>query len=349
MMTEDWQRRSGAIVLVGIAVLLLLLTGRLLYINSVLGPRLRMLAAKQHGGELVIPARRGTIYDCRGRVLATSRQQPDVFVDPLYVDDVDSLAGELGARLALPTSDIAGKIRSRSRHRFVVIARGVDDATTESISSLRSPAVGLVDRAVRAYPLGESLAPVLGIVGRDGHGLEGIELLHDKHLNGHDGRRSTVVDARRRALRQAQEGGTSPIDGGHVVLTIDAEIQRITFEALKEGVADFEAQSGLAVVTSPGNGHVLAMVNVSSRDSSATIATRAPPRRNRVVTDPVEPGSTFKPFVACGALEGGFVTTEELIDCGMGSHRFGKRVVSDVSPHGMLSVLEIVSKSSNIG
>ncbi len=347
--TDRWQRRSGAVLLTGVAILLLLLTGRLVYINTVLGPRLIALAVQQRAGSSIIPAQRGAIFDARGRVLATSRQQPDVFVDPLHVEDVDSLARELSVRLGRPVQEMTDKIRDRAHRRFVEIARGVDEATAEAVKALHSPGVGLTDRLVRTYPEAGSLAQLLGFVGRDGHGLEGIELAYDDHLSGEDGRRSTIRDARRRALWRSEAGGASPVDGGHVVLTIDAEIQRIAHHALVDAVAKFEAQSGVAVVMSPTDGRILAMVNVPTFDPGHVGATTGDVRRNRALTDPVEPGSTFKPFIACGALQGGFVSSEELIDCGMGSHRFGRRLVTDVSPHGMMNLMGIVAKSSNVG
>ncbi|MHC4695247.1 MAG: peptidoglycan D,D-transpeptidase FtsI family protein [Planctomycetota bacterium] len=347
--SDRWQRRSGAVILAGTAALLLALTGRLAQVHTAFGPRLSALAQQQRAGNSIIPAQRGTIVDARGRVLATSRQKPDVFVDPLYVEDVDSLAGELSARLDLPFAEMADKIRSRRHSRFVVIARSVDEAASEAVRAMHSPAVGLTERAVRTYPLGGALAHVLGFVGRDGHGLEGLELAYDDHLSGRDGRRSTIRDARRRALWPSGEGVLAPVDGGQIVLTIDAEVQRIAHDALADAVAEFEAQSGVAVIMSPADGRVLAMVNVPTYDPHNVMLASEDLRRNRVVTDPVEPGSTFKPFIACGALDGGFVSTVELIDCGMGSHRFGRRLVTDVSPHGMMNVLGIVAKSSNVG
>jgi cell division protein FtsI (penicillin-binding protein 3) len=331
------------------AILLVGLTGRLVYVNTVLGPRLLSRAKLQREGKSIIPARRGTILDARGRVLATSRQKPDVFVDPSRVEDIDALARALSARLDQPAQQIADTIRSRSTRRFAMIARGVDTTTAEAVRAMGSPAVGITESAVRTYPIGKSVAQILGFVGRDGDGLEGIELAYNDHLAGRDGRRSTIRDARRRVLWPATHGDVAPVDGGHIVLTLDAEIQRITHDALADAVTQFEAQSGVAVVISPADGRVLAMVSVPTYDPEHLTSGSGDLRRNRAVTDPVEPGSTFKPFIACGALDGGFVSVSELIDCKMGSHRFGRRLVTDVSPHGLMDLSGIVAKSSNVG
>ncbi|UCE61258.1 MAG: penicillin-binding protein 2 [Phycisphaerales bacterium] len=346
---DRWQRRSGAALLCGVALLLLALAGRLAYVNAVLRPQLEQVAHKQQLGNAILPARRGTIFDTRGRVLATSRQKPDVFVDPLYVDDLDSLAGELGPRVNLPADEIAHKVRYREHTRFVPIAQRVDEVTAGAVRQMGSPAVGLTERPARMYPTGKSMAQVLGFVGRDGYGLEGLELQHDQHLRGENGRRSTIRDARRRAIWPSHKSARQPIDGGHIVLTIDAEIQRIAEAVLQEAVGKFEAQSGVAVVMSPHNGDVLAMVSAPTFDPRSLASSPGELRRNRAITDPTEPGSTFKPFIAAGALEGGFVSTTEKIDCHMGQHYFGRRLVTDGSPHGMMDLLGIVSKSSNIG
>jgi cell division protein FtsI (penicillin-binding protein 3) len=134
-----------------------------------------------------------------------------------------------------------------------------------------------------------------------------------------------------------------------VVLTIDAELQRITEAALKGGVEKVQAQSGVAVVMSPGTGEVLAMACYPAFDPASAEEAPAKLRRNRAVTDPTEPGSTFKPFIASGALEGSYVSLTEQIDCHMGSKFFGSREIRDVKKCGMLDLRGILTYSSNIG
>jgi cell division protein FtsI (penicillin-binding protein 3) len=336
-------------VLVGVIALLFLLGGRIAYIDTALRPKLLDIAHRQQHGSSVITARRGTIFDTRGRVVAVSRYRPDVFVDPTRVEDIEKLAYELSARINRSAESIANKIHNRRSPRYVVIATQVDVVTADAVRAMRNPAVGLTDRVVRTCPLGSSMAHVLGFVGRDGHGLEGIERAHDEHLAGRDGRRASVRDARRRAMWKSHGGYTPPIDGGSVVLTIDAEIQRVTEEALARRVRAFEAESGVAVVMSPKSGHILAMACVPTFDPNQVGSAPPEVRRNRAVTDPTEPGSTFKPFIACGALEGGFVTKTEQIDCQMGEYRIGRRNVVDTRPYGLMDIKGIITRSSNIG
>jgi cell division protein FtsI (penicillin-binding protein 3) len=150
-------------------------------------------------------------------------------------------------------------------------------------------------------------------------------------------------------LRRLERVGTPPIDGGHLVLTLDAEIQRIVEQTLAETVGQFEASSAVGIVMAPKTGEVLAMACIPAFDPAMAWVVGSGIRRNRAVTDPVEPGSTFKPFILAAALDGGFVTLEEVIDCRHGTYCVGGRVIRDVSPHGALTAAQIVIKSSNVG
>lgn len=346
---DRYQRRCGAAILFGIILLLAVLAGRLVQINSVMRPRLEAIAQTQQWRTAAIPARRGMILDARGRVLALSRQIPDVFIDPKLVENLEELAADLGARLNLNPDEIIEKVSRRSSSRFVVVASGVDEVAADAVRALQHPAVGVVYRSARAYPLGATTAHVLGFVGRDEEGLEGIELAYDEDLSGESGSRSTVLDGRRRPFWGSATGYTPPIDGRNIILTIDSEMQRLAAEALANAVTEFQADSGVSIVMDPRDGRILAMTCYPSFDPDHPGRESAEVRRNRAVTDPVEPGSAFKPIIACGALDGGFVTTSEMIDCEMGTFRFGRRQVTDTSPHGPLNLAGIIAKSSNIG
>lgn len=343
------RRRLSVVVLSGAIVLLLGLFGRLIYINKVESPRLLELAAEQRRATAIVPARRGMIFDSRGRTVAASEQTPDVFLDPVLIRDLPGTAQALAPRLNTSADEIVEKIRSRPGSRFIIVAEAVDEITAEAVSALKLPGVGLSDRFVRKYPLHESMAHVLGWVGRDRKGLEGIELLYDAHLAGKDGRRGTITDARRRALGRTEDDLVLPQDGGHVVLTIDAEIQRMVESALREAIDKVSAESGIGVLMDPYTGDIVAMACWPSFDANEAHAVPVELRRNRAVTDPTEPGSTFKPFIASGALEGSYVNTTEKIHCQDGAHYFGRRLITDTKPRGILDLKGILAKSSNIG
>lgn len=341
--------RMAAFMLICLMALLLGLGGRVVHINTVERETYIARAEEQRRSATVIPARRGMVMDRRGRVVAATEFLPDVFVDPSRVKDVDSLAARLAPPLNMTPERIKAKITQRAGTQYVILATRVDEITERAVRDLNDPAIGLDARPVRTYPLIDSMAHVLGWVGRDGSGMEGIELQFDGHLRGTPGRRATIRDVRRRGIMPAEEEVTPPSDGGHVVLTIDAEIQRITEAALRKGVEDVHAQSGVAVVMAPGTGEVLAMACFPAFDPTAANDAPAKLRRNRAVTDPTEPGSTFKPFIASGALEGSYISLTEQIDCHMGQKFFGSREIRDVKKCGMLDLRGILTYSSNIG
>lgn len=340
---------AGAFCLSLILIALLGLGVRLYFINTTMGPSLIAMANQQHIGATVIPSRRGRILDRRGRVVATTRSMADVFIDGARVDDLDAVAGPLGARLNQEPAAIVERVRRRPQSRYIVLARRVDRVTADAVKALKHPGIGVTQQPVRVYPLGSSMAHVVGFVGRDHHGLEGMELQFDKHLSGEDGRIGTLHDARRRALWRRNEDYKPPTDGGDVYLTIDAEVQRFTEEALRDSVAEFEAESGVVVVMIPHTGEVLAMASYPTFDPNAVSDSQLDHRRNRVLTDSAEPGSTFKPFIACGALHHGVITTSEKFNCHNGRYYIGGRVVQDTRPSGYLDLTGIITRSSNIG
>lgn len=346
---NPFRPRMAVFMMACLMMFLLGLGGRLWYINTAMRDSLIERAVQQRRSTTIVPARRGMIMDRKGRVVAATEFLPDVFVDPTRITDLDALASKLAPPLNLTAGGIKAKVRERAASRYVVLASRVDEITEEAVRELNDPAVGLEAKPVRTYPLGQSMAHVLGWVGRDGSGMEGVELQFDAHLRGTPGSRATIRDVRRRGIMPADEGAVSPVDGGHVVLTIDAEVQRITEAALERGVESAQAESGVAVVMSPATGDVLAMACYPGFDPASADQAPAKLRRNRTVTDPTEPGSTFKAFIASGALEGSYVSLTEQIDCHMGQKYFGSRLIRDVKKCGMLDLRGILTYSSNIG
>jgi len=347
---DRYQCRAGLVVFVAIGLLFAGLAYRLVHINTAYRERLLASAERQHESTSNLPARRGTILDRNGRVVAGTRQMPDVFIDPFGVADMESLAAAVAARLSVSPNEILEMLQRRPGSRYVVVAREVDETTADAIRSMNNAHVGLTDNAVRYHPLGSSMAHVIGFVGRDGYGLEGIELAFDKHLRGRDGKRETIRDARRRALMPSEAPPMLPIDGGHVVLTIDAEIQNIVERALAKGIADVEAASGVSVVLDVTNGHILGMACHPTFDLNDAGNVPVELRRNRVITDTVEPGSTIKPLIASGALDGRFISLTDKIDCNNGRpFRFPGRSLTDTRPCGLLDLTGIITYSSNVG
>ncbi|MFQ5491197.1 MAG: peptidoglycan D,D-transpeptidase FtsI family protein, partial [Phycisphaerae bacterium] len=348
------RRQTVAIVGVGalLGVALVALGARLVHINTTLSPKLTTLKQGQYVSRRVLPARRGTIFDSRGRVLGGSRELWGVFADPALVTNVESTSARLGTILGLEAGEIEQALRGRASKRFCWIKRRVPAAEADAIRQARLSGVGLLSEPVRHYPLGSLAGQVLGFVGVEGGGLDGIELLHDRWLSGKDGQAWVLRDTRRQALTSAFDSrrhDTPARDGGHILLTIDSAIQSFVERSLAERVERFEALRGVAVVMDPRSGDVLAMANYPGFEPNHYSTAPAEVRRNRVVTDMAEPGSIFKPFVASAALAEGVVRPGEMFNTHNGLYVIGRRLLHDDHPYGYLTFENIVAKSSNIG
>jgi cell division protein FtsI/penicillin-binding protein 2 len=341
--------RAAAVIFALMTAAFCGLVVRLHHINTSMAPRLLAIANAQQEMESVIPARRGSIRDARGRVLAGSKLRYSVFADPAQIEQPDELAAQLAPILDMDAGEIENEIRSSDAPRFCWLKRCVDDTQADAIRMLGSPGIGLRGEFQRHWPTTAAASQVLGFVSVDGDGLEGLELIHDDHLRGKPGRRSSLCDARRRPIGQGRDPLVEPQDGGHLVLTIDSVIQAMVEQRLRRQIDEYGAESGVAIVVRPSTGDILAMANEPTFDPARYNDFSLEMRRNRAITDPVEPGSTFKPFILTGALEGGFVNTRELIDCHNGLHHFGGRRMRDTKPHGLMTIRDIVIYSSNIG
>jgi cell division protein FtsI/penicillin-binding protein 2 len=309
-----------------------------------------------------IPGRRGDIY---GRsyampvLLAGSRQAPGVFADPMFIqsDQVEQVAAAVAEALRRPAKEVRQdfeEARQSNRH-FIWLARDVDDQTVARVKSLRIRAVDIRPEWRREYPNGALAAHVVGFASREDagveKGMEGMELYADSYLRAENGRNIVWGDAARRAIWDAPDAYQAPVDGHHVQLTLDVVIQRNLEEKLAEAVSKSSAESGIGVVVDVRNGEILAMASEPSYDLNSYGKASADELRNRAITDPYEPGSVFKPFVASAALALGKVHLGEEIFCNNGAFvcRPGRTLHDVHGGYGTLTFEAIVFKSSNIG
>ncbi|NLX14452.1 MAG: penicillin-binding protein 2 [Phycisphaerales bacterium] len=341
--------RMGQALIVLTGVLFVALIGRLVYIQTVLRPELSAWSEQYQFREIVLPGRRGAILDRRQRVLAGSRESPTVYADPLLVGDHAEAAEMLAPALNLTPGDVQKLLDKPTSPRYVVLKRHLTPMEAEAVKALGLDGIGLQNEPARTYPMGELAAQVVGFVSSDGGGLDGLELAWERHLRAVSGKRIVHCDAGRRAVFSKPDSFIPPKNGLHIVLTIDAAIQEIVERELAKQVQARQAESGVVLLLNPQNGEVLAMANYPSFDPSTPNLFPVEHRRNRILTDPAEPGSIFKPFVMCAALAEKLARPEEIIDCERGAFRIGKRILHDVHSYSGLTVAQIMIKSSNIG
>ena len=258
-------------------------------------------------------------------------------------------ARKLAGALAMDAEEIERLIEENANGHFVWLKRRVDQPTRDAVRALKVPGIGIRPEGTRHYPGGQLAAHVLGTVGVENQGVDGLEYLLDGQLSGSRGHRVVRVDGKRRPIWIRPEDYHPSSDGRLLVLTIDLTIQMFAEQALRDTVERFGARGGAAVVMDPLTGDILALANCPSFDPQHYTEARDYDRRNRALTDPYEPGSTFKCFVAAAALEEGVVRPGERIFCHNGLHYVRGRRLKDVHPYGWLIFEDIVVKSSNVG
>jgi cell division protein FtsI/penicillin-binding protein 2 len=291
------------------ALLALFLVWRLYVVQIRDGPWLAERARLQHESSSKLDARRGTIYDRDGNVLARSLSAQSVYVSIPELRDKAEAARALGAALGIAPERVLERIDVRGG--YVLVARKISHESAERVEKLNEPGVDVVreDTGVRFAPSGRLASTVLGFTGVDDNGLEGVEYYYDGLLSAKTGEEIVEGDQWGRALPFGQQHVVAPARPGYdLALTLDSYLQFSTERVLRETVAEFHAASGTALVMDPYTGEILALANAPDYDVSRYALASDAQRRDRAVSDVYEPGSTFKLITAAAALDSGKVT-----------------------------------------
>ena len=294
-----------------------------------------------------MPASRGKILDRHGEVLATSLLAkaiiafPDAIPEDLSKEKISQLAKLLG----VSESELRKKFASERNQVF--LKRQVDLDIAKQIKELGIPGIAQNNEYKRLYPEGEAMAHIVGFTNVEDHGQEGMELAKEKELAGQPGRRRVIQD---RLGRYVEGLGIihPPKDGADLQLSIDSKVQFLAFNELKAIAEKHHAKAASAVVLDVQTGEVLALANWPTYNPNSRSNLSGEQLRNRVLTDTFEPGSTMKPFAISLALEKGLVQPNTSMPIGK-SMVVGKKAITDTHPYSVLTVSEVVQKSSNIG
>lgn len=306
------------------------------------------LAKMQQWKKIELPARRGSILDRNGSILAESLQVGSVYADPAEIEDPSFVAYQLSKVLKLNSSKTV-RLLSQDK-RFVWIKRMIGDEELNAVAKLSLKGVYVKHEYYRFYPYEKLGSHVLGFTNIDGKGIEGIELSCNDVLFGEPGYKLINRDALQRQIVTPDAEVQLPKHGSNVVLTIDANIQRITEEELKVACEKCMPFSATAIVMDPMTGEVLAMANYPTFDPNHFKKYPPGSRRNLAVTDCYEPGSLMKPLVVSGAFEQGIVRPDDVFFCNNGTFEIEGRILHDTHKgHGNLTISEIIAQSSNIG
>jgi cell division protein FtsI (penicillin-binding protein 3) len=322
------------------------LTGRLAWLQVIRRADLAQLAERQYARTIVLQGHRGAIVDRNGDALAISTPAESLFAQPRAVGDPVRVAARLAPLIDVPPAELHAALTGS--RPFVWLRRRMPPAAAAQVRALREPGLGFVPEPLRLYPNRELAAHVVGFEGVDG-GLEGIERSENAVLHGAPGKAIVGRDALGREV--VTESVVVPPAPGHgVMLTIDKTIQYLAEREIDAAFRRTHAKAAMALVMDPHTGDLLAVairptfnpntfLDVPSRDVW----------RNRAVTDPFEPGSTFKVIMAAAALEEGVVHPDDLIYAENGSLTIAKTTIHDWKRFGWLTFGEVLQNSSNVG
>ncbi|MES2958098.1 MAG: penicillin-binding protein 2 [Pseudomonadota bacterium] len=342
--TPPW-RSKFLVALVGLGSCVLL--GRAVHIQIVGNQFYRDQGEKRYAHELELPASRGRITDRHGALLATSVSVPSVWAIPRDVQATREQKRQLARLLGLPPAELEKKLGDPNA-RFAWLKRQLDEPLWVQVQALGIKGIYQTREYRRKYPEGEAAAHLVGFTDVEDRGQEGIELAFQKELQGRVGSRMVVKDRLGRVVEDIGDQ-VAPSNGQDIGLAVDAKVQFFAYQRVRDAVAEHKAKAGSVVVLDAQTGEVLALANYPSFNPGDRRNLSGAQLRNRALTDTFEPGSTMKPFIAAWAIETGRVTPATPIQTAPGSITITGSTIRDAHPHGVLSVAEVIQKSSNVG
>ena len=333
-----------------VAALLLLafgvLAARSVYLQVVRNDFLQQKGESRYSRVIELSATRGRIVDRSGDVMAVSTPVKSIWAIPEDARLTPSQARELAALTEMDVRELNRRLAAEKD--FVFIKRQIPPDTAEKIAALNLPGLHQQREYRRYYPAGEVTAHILGFTGVEDKGQEGIELAFDAQLAGKPGSRRVIKDRLGRIVEDV-ESIKSPQEGKDLALALDAKIQYLAFTHLKQALTEHKAKAGGVVVLDAKNGEVLALANLPAYNPNNRLKLTGAQLRNRALTDVFEPGSTMKPFTAALALEKGRFRFDSQIQTAPGRLTIGNATIHDAHMHGLLTVAQVVQKSSNVG
>lgn len=354
---EEQQSRiqNRMFVVFGLVLLIPVAIGMQLFrITFLEGPELRELWSQQTIDEIPIPAQRGNIYDEKGSLLVTNSVGYKVAVDPkingLTRSDLRQICDTLGKYSEGSPVDYLQKIDAApSRSRYVVLSSNAGAEAYEALRQLDFRALILEEEYQRRYNFGSLAAHALGFLNHQMTGMSGLEKFYNEQLKGEDGVQQVRRERNGKIYAYIGAPSKQPREGYSLHTTLDSHIQAIVEEELQAGIKRTQSSYGSAVVMDPQTGAIKAMANYPTFNPNYPASLNSGNNRNYVISDMIEPGSTFKMVTAVAALEQEKVSFGEQFK----TPEDGKQLIHgqwmrDHDPLGTLSFSQVIEKSSNI-
>ena len=299
--------------------------------------------------DIPIRVSRGTIFDRNGEPLAVSTPVESIWANPPELLEHADRIAQLASATGLDEESLRQKLVERSDKEFFYVKRHLNPDDAQAILELDIPGVFSQREFRRYYPSGEVIAHVLGYTNIDDRGQEGLELAFDDWLAGNPGVKRVIRDRRGREVENVELVHEAQ-PGRDLTISIDRRIQYLAYRELKAGIQEHHAASGSMVILDVPTGEILAMVNQPSFNPNSRERIDPAYKRNRAVTDVVEPGSTMKAFTISAALESGKWKPHTPVDTNPGSLRlYDGTIIHDVHNKGLMDVTGVITHSSNVG
>jgi cell division protein FtsI (penicillin-binding protein 3) len=333
------------LIIAGVAFLWMAAVGvRLTYLQLYRHSEYLSRALRQQQRTFEITPERGAIYDRNGKPLAMSVPVDSAFAVPSEIVDESLAARLLSGVVNKPQGEIEARLESS--RSFVWIARKLPPEKADAITKLNLKGIYLQKENQRFYPKRDLAAHVLGFVDVDEKGLSGIERAFENQIRGKSERIVVMADAKQRWF----DGGEAQRERGmSVVLTLDEKIQYIAERELAAAMAKTHALAGTVIVMNPSAGEILALASWPKFNPNKAGDAPSENWMNRAVSAIYEPGSTFKLITLAAALDQGITRPDEVFDCENGAVYISGHRIRDHKPFGMLTVSDILAKSSDVG
>ncbi|MDO8465471.1 MAG: penicillin-binding protein 2 [Gallionella sp.] len=332
-----------AVLLAGLAGLL----GRGVYLQGIRNDFLQEKGNARYSRVVEVIAHRGMIADRNGEPLAISTPVESVWASPADVEADNRQIKQLAQVLGMSDGELKTRLFDTSRD-FVYLKRHLPPDQAGKVVSMNLPGISLQREYRRYYPSGEEAAQTLGFTGMDDNGQEGLELALQERLAGKSGSQRVIKDRRGHIVEDAGSL-RAPKPGNDIVLSLDSNVQHLAYRELESAVRQHKAKAGAVVVLDARSGEVLALANYPAYNPNNRDKVSSQAMRNRAIADLFEPGSTMKPFTVATAIEQGKVNPETVINTEHGVYTVGGKKIRDTHPESMLTVAQIIQKSSNIG
>lgn len=342
---------NGRIVLVLTVLTLafLLLLGRGIYLQTEQHEFLTEQGNQRFVRTIPLKATRGTITDRHGAPLAISAPTESLYAVPSAITQMPTMAQlqALSALIGVPVSTLEERL-NRKEKDFIYLKRQLAPEIADKITALHIKGLAFQHESTRHYPMGTLFSHVIGFTNIDGKGQEGLELTQEDSLHGHDGAKVVLRDNKGNIVDSIDSPrNRNPQDGTNMTLSLDQRIQSIAYDSLNKAMNLHKASTGSVVVLDGKTGEILALVNAPGYDSNNPAAVTSDVRRNRAVTDMIEPGSAMKPFTIAKGLDSGRIRP----NTGLNTlpYKIGPATVRDTHNYPYLDIQGIIQKSSNVG